>query len=72
MVDWMVWRFATSFWAKEKQETVSDFLLGGAAGGRLVFSFGSLSQVGSMIRGLQTEIVLNVISVFNGYHKTTL
>jgi len=28
-------RFAAPFWAKEKQETVSDFLLGGAAGGRL-------------------------------------
>jgi len=37
VVDWMGWRFATSFWAKEKQETGSDFLLGGA-GGRLMFS----------------------------------
>ena len=32
VVDWMGWWFAASFWAKEKQETVSDFLLGGAAG----------------------------------------
>jgi len=37
--DWMGWWFATSFWAKEKQETVSDFLLGGAASGRRVFIF---------------------------------
>jgi hypothetical protein len=29
----MGWWFTTSFWAKEKQETVSDFLLGGATGG---------------------------------------
>lgn len=27
------------FWQKEKQETISDFLLGGAAIERLVFSF---------------------------------
>jgi len=27
---------------QKKQETVSDFLLGGAAGGRLVFSFACL------------------------------
>jgi len=33
VVNWMGWWFATSFWAKEKQETVSDFLLGGATGG---------------------------------------
>jgi len=33
VVDWMGWWFTTSFWAKEKQETVSDFLLGGATGG---------------------------------------
>jgi zinc transporter ZupT len=35
VVDWMGWWFATSFFEKEKQETVSDFLLGGAAGRRL-------------------------------------
>ena len=35
--------------AKEKQETVSDFLLGGAAGGRLVFNFESLGQVAPMM-----------------------
>ena len=38
---WMGWRFTTSFGAEKKQETFSDFLLGGAAGGRLVFSFES-------------------------------
>lgn len=37
VADWMGWWFATSFWEKEKQETISDFLLGGA-GGRLMFS----------------------------------
>ena len=46
----MGWWFATSFWAKEKQETVSDFLLGGAAGGRLVFSFESSGQGGPMMK----------------------
>ena len=35
VVDWMGWWFATPPWAKEKQETISDFLPGGAAGGRL-------------------------------------
>ena len=35
--------------AKKKQETVSDFLPGGAAGGRLVFSFESSGQVGPMM-----------------------
>jgi hypothetical protein len=35
--------------AKKKQETVSDFLLGGAAGGRLVFSFESSGQCGPMM-----------------------
>ena len=46
VVDWMGWWFATSFWAKEKQETVSDFLLGDAAGGRRVFSFESSGHGG--------------------------
>jgi hypothetical protein len=49
VVNWMGWRFTTSFWAKEKQETVSDFLLGDAAGGRRVFSFESPGQGGPMI-----------------------
>jgi len=35
--------------AKEKQETVSDFLLSGVAGRRLVFSFEGSGQVGSMM-----------------------
>jgi len=55
VADWMGWWFATSFWAKEKQETVSDFLLGGAAGGRLVFSFESSGQVGPMMERLAVE-----------------
>ena len=42
----MGWRFTTSFGAEKKQETFSDFLLGGAAGGRLVFSFESSGHVG--------------------------
>ena len=49
VVNWMGWRFTTSFWAKEKQETVSDFLLGDAASGRRVFSFESWGQVGPMM-----------------------
>jgi hypothetical protein len=40
------------FLIQEKQETVSDFLLGGAAGGRLVFSFESSGQVGPMMERL--------------------
>lgn len=36
--------------AKKKQETVHDFLLGGAAGGRLVFSFESSGQGGPMMK----------------------
>jgi hypothetical protein len=36
---------------KKKQETVSDFLPGGAAGGRLVFSFESSGQIGPMLDG---------------------
>ena len=35
---------------KKKQETFSDFLLGGAAGGRLVFSFESSGQGGPMMK----------------------
>ena len=35
--------------AKKKQETVSDFLLSGVAGRRLVFSFEGSGQVGSMM-----------------------
>ena len=35
--------------AKKKQEPFHDFLLGGAAGGRLVFSFESSSQVDPMM-----------------------
>ena len=53
VVNWMGWWFATSFWVKEKQETVSDFLLGGATGGRLVFSFESSGQVGPMMERLE-------------------
>ena len=53
--DWMGWWFATSFWAKEKQETVSDFLLGGAAGGRLVCSVESAGQVGPMMGYFTTQ-----------------
>ena len=34
----------------KKQETFSDFLLGGAAGGRLVFSFESSGQGGPMMK----------------------
>ena len=49
VVNWMGCWFATSFWAKEKQETVSDFLLSGVAGRRLVFSFEGSGQVGSMM-----------------------
>ena len=48
----MGWRFTTSFGAEKKQETFSDFLLGGAAGGRLVFSFESSGQDGPMIDSL--------------------
>jgi hypothetical protein len=44
------WRFTTSFGAEKKQETFSDFLLGGAAGGRLVFSFESSGQGGPMMK----------------------
>jgi hypothetical protein len=58
VVDWMGWWFATSFWAKEKQETVSDFLLGDAAGGRLVFSSESSGQVGPMIEYYDTLFFL--------------
>ena len=47
---WMGWRFTTSFGAEKKQETFSDFLLGGAAGGRLVFSFESSGQGGPMMK----------------------
>jgi len=36
--------------AEKKQETFSDFLLGGAAGGRLVFSFESSGQGGPMMK----------------------
>ena len=43
----MGWRFTTSFGA-EKAGAFSDFLLGGAAGGRLVFSFESSGQGGPM------------------------
>jgi hypothetical protein len=37
-------------WGRKKQETFSDFLLGGAAGGRLVFSFESSGQGGPMMK----------------------
>ena len=46
----MGWRFTTSFGAEKKQETFSDFLLGGAAGGRLVFSFESSGQGGDVYK----------------------
>ena len=49
VVNWMGWWFATSLWAKEKQETVSDFLLGGAAGERLIFNCKSSGHVGPMM-----------------------
>ena len=39
--------------AKKKQETVSDFLPGCAAGGRLVFSFESSGQVGPIKEDLK-------------------
>ena len=41
VVDWIGW-FAISFWAKEKQETVSDFLLGSAADGDGIVNYNQL------------------------------
>ena len=45
-------------WHKKSRKPFKDFLLGGAAGGRLVFSFESSGQVGPMMmRGAIFDLV---------------
>ena len=42
-------------WHKKSRKPFNDFLLGGAAGGRLVFSFESSGQVGPMMGYFTTQ-----------------